>query len=92
MSSKYRELISKTDEEKAAAYLELDVKKAKLTVEGSKVNTAQALAGAEAGLARAKATNPLDLNAILEAMEEVTSLKIGLENLAALEKELFEEE
>ena len=86
---KYATLLAQTDKEKDVAKLQFKVDTGKLALQGTILNTRQALSQAQEKLEDLKGASKLDFQGILNAQTTVEEFEDALGRLANLDAELF---
>lgn len=87
--AKYADLIKRSKDQKEAASLELEAKKAALRVERAILDAGAQVEEAKAALTSATEANPFDIDAYIEAKRSVADAEEDLADLNALKNDLF---
>lgn len=86
---KYQERLLQSDQEKVQEDVQFQVEQAKLQLDADLLATKQSLADSEKELNNLKSSYPLNPSHIIKVKGTVSELKKGIEELVALQKELF---
>lgn len=87
--SKYKDLISLSQDQQEEAQLDFKVEGAKLQLDSDILATKQSIIQADQSLSTAKSSVPFQSQAILDASIKLRDLKDGLDELNKLKDELF---